>query len=152
MASARDDGGVDIDLSTAHMGDPGKLSPEATAYVVWVRPLGGDGVGAAENVGAFKPNPELKGHLTFKTKHPEVEVFVTIEPSGDATQPTGRVVLRGEVTAVKGASASPAAAVAAPSPTAAEAAGGAPPEAAGGAAPAAPAPEPAPSSPAPPAQ
>lgn len=99
MASARDDGAVDIDLSTAHMGDPGKLSPEAVAYVVWVKPLGA--ATEPENVGAFKPNPDLKGWLTFRTKHREVELFVTIEPTPDAEKPTGRVVLRGEVTGLE---------------------------------------------------
>jgi hypothetical protein len=150
MASARDDGGVDIDLSTAHMGDPGKLSPEATAYVVWIRPLGGEGVGAAENVGAFKPNPDLKGFLTFRTRHREIEVFVTIEPAPDATQPTGRVVLRGEVTGVKGA-AGPAPA---PGPAPAVSASAAVPgtEAEGGAAPTAPGPSAEPPTPPPAAQ
>lgn len=111
MVSARKDGGLDIDLSTLHMGDPGKLSPEAVAYVVWIRPLGPGPVGEAENVGAFKPTPELKGWLTFKTTHTELELFVTIEPTPEATKPTGRVVLRGEVT---GVAAAPASAPAAP--------------------------------------
>lgn len=103
LVSARDEGGLEIDLSTLHMGDPGKLSPEAVAYVVWVRPLGPGPVASPENVGAFKPTSELKGALTFKTTHTELELFVTIEPTPEATAPTGRVVLRGEVSGIEAA-------------------------------------------------
>ena len=97
LVSARDEGGLEIDLSTLHMGDPGKLSPEAVAYVVWVRPLGSGPVASPENVGAFKPTSELKGALTFKTTHTE------LEPTPEATTPTGRVVLRGEVSGIEAA-------------------------------------------------
>jgi hypothetical protein len=150
MATARDDGGVDIDLSTAHMGDPGKLSPDAMAYVVWIRPLGGAGVGAAENVGAFKPNPDLKGFLSFKTKHTEIELFVTIEPSPEATQPSGKVVLRGEVTGLKGRGAPAPAPGTEPMPAPAVTASAEAPAAEGGGAPALPGAEP--PAPQPPAQ
>ncbi|NUO47544.1 MAG: hypothetical protein HOV80_01670 [Polyangiaceae bacterium] len=103
MASRNDDGTVEIDLDTLHMGDPGKLDPAATTYVVWIRPLGQTDA-KPENVGGFKPNTELKGWLSFKTKHKDIELFVTPEASADAAAPTGHILLKGEVSGVGAAS------------------------------------------------
>jgi hypothetical protein len=106
LAARNDDGTVGIDLDTLHMGDPGKLDPAATTYVVWVRPLG-QADAKPENVGGFKPNPELKGWLSFKTKHKEFEVFVTPEAAADAAAPSGRILLKGEVSGVGSTSPDP---------------------------------------------
>jgi hypothetical protein len=115
--TAKDDGTVEIDLTTLHIGDPGKLDPAATVYVVWVRPRG-TGDGKAENVGSFKPTSELKGWMTFKTKHRDLDLFVTPEASPEVEAPTGRILLKGEIESGVPAAA-PATAVPATEPTSA---------------------------------
>ncbi len=93
QATFGDDGKVDLDLTTEHMGDPGKLDPAATVYVVWITEKGGQ----PRNVGSFRPNPALKGWVGFSTQARSFEVKVTVEPTPDAERPTGRALLRGEV-------------------------------------------------------
>jgi hypothetical protein len=91
-----DDGTGRMIVRVDHLGDPGKIDPRATVYVVWVQSLE-DGA-PIQNVGPIKLAPSYLGKLKFSTSLPRFKVWVTSEPSADATKPSGPTVLTGEVT------------------------------------------------------
>lgn len=86
-------GNTAISLKVKHLAPASKVSPEATVYVVWVRPRGG----TAQNVGALALNDELEGALETTTPHHRFTVLVTAEPGAQAAQPTTSPVFTSEV-------------------------------------------------------
>lgn len=91
MSEAKD-GNSTYTVSVEHLGDPGKLSPQATVYVVWVLPAK-EGA-TIQNMGVIKIDDSYSGSLSFKAAFRAFDISVTPEPSGDVTTPTGRDVLK----------------------------------------------------------
>lgn len=91
------DNNTSIDLNVRHLAPPERLSPQASTYVVWVRPLADDS-GRAQNIGALSVDRNLNGRLQTKTPLKQFELFVTAEPSTVAEAPTGERIMSAMVT------------------------------------------------------
>jgi hypothetical protein len=86
-------GNTTVSIKVKHLAPASKVSPEATVYVVWVRPRGG----SPQNVGAMTLTTELEGSLETTTPHHRFTVLVTAEPGPQASQPTTAPVFTSEV-------------------------------------------------------
>ena len=86
-----------IDLSVRHLAPPERISPQASTYVVWARPLADD-TGRAQNLGALSVDRNLSGRLRSTTPLKQFELFVTAESSTVAEAPTGERVMSAMVT------------------------------------------------------
>ena len=89
--SSTDNGNTKIDFSVKHLAPPGRVSPGATVYIVWVR--GNQSDARAQNLGALRVDSDLSGALSAVTPLRAFELFVTPEPSQSVTEPSGRRVL-----------------------------------------------------------
>ncbi len=86
-------GNTVIAVRVKHLAPAMSVSPEATVYVVWVRPRGGP----AQNVGAITLNTNLEGSMETTTPHHRFTVLVTPEPGPLVAQPTTAPVFTSEV-------------------------------------------------------
>lgn len=91
------DGNATLELRVEHLGDPGKLNPSSTVYVVWIMPKGKEDANI-NNAGALKVDSDYSGDHTFSTPFKSFDVTVTPEASADVTKPTGRDVLKASIT------------------------------------------------------
>ena len=87
-----DNGNMEYTVTVEHLGDPAKLQPSATTYVVWVLPKKEDST--LQNMGALKVDADYNGELSFKSAFKSFDLTVTAEESADATKPTGRDILK----------------------------------------------------------
>jgi hypothetical protein len=78
--------GTRIFVRIENLKEPEKLDPPGYTYVAWVQ---SDREAPPQNVGALLLDVDLNGQLRTVTALHEFEFFVTVEPSGDAPQPTG---------------------------------------------------------------
>lgn len=83
-----------IQLKIKHLAKPEKFSPSAKHFVVWVSSKGSAN---AQNVGAFNVDDELKAEIETVTPHERFELFITAEPSREASVPTGRKLVWGDL-------------------------------------------------------
>lgn len=79
-----------IDLSVKHLPQPSKLTPPASAYVVWTK---ADKDAKPQNVGALTVDAELTGTLTTLTPLHRFELLVTAEENGQVQEPKGEALL-----------------------------------------------------------
>ena len=84
-----------LKISAAHLAPAPRVAPGANEYVVWIRPL--DGASGPRNAGAMTVDEDLESSLTTVTPHEDFEVFLTPEPSGNVTVPSGPKVLWAQV-------------------------------------------------------
>ena len=78
-------------MTVKHLGDPAKLDPKATVYVVWVKP---QKEGAAlQNMGVIEVGDDGEGEFSFTTPFRTFDVKITPEPSANVTTPSGNPVL-----------------------------------------------------------
>lgn len=96
VVSVSDAGNGTFKVLVDHLGDPAKLNPSATVYVVWVMPKGKEDA-TIQNMGAIKVDDEFTGDLEFNSSFKAFEVTVTPEASADLAKPTGRDVLKTNV-------------------------------------------------------
>ena len=94
-ASYKLEGNGKVRVKVKNLGDPGKLSKEATIYVVWLTPENG----SPQNSGALKVNGDMEGELEFTTSFKKFKIVVTPEPSAEAASATGTPVLTADVVA-----------------------------------------------------
>jgi hypothetical protein len=78
--------GTRISVRIENLKEPEKLDPPGYAYVAWVQ---NDREAPPQNVGALSLDVDLNGVLKTITPLHEFEFFVTVEPSSDASAPTG---------------------------------------------------------------
>lgn len=78
-------------LSVAHLAPPSRLTPGASTYVVWARPMGTGEV--AHNVGGLRVDDALRGDLEALVPFASFDLFVTPEPSRGVLSPSGEPVL-----------------------------------------------------------
>ncbi|MEP6781318.1 MAG: hypothetical protein ABJC26_15580 [Gemmatimonadaceae bacterium] len=94
--SSTDNGNTKIELSVLHLAMPGRVSPGATLYVVWVR--GNQSDARSQNLGALKVSSDLSGTLTAVTPLKSFELFVTPESNQSIAEPSGKRMLYTSVT------------------------------------------------------
>lgn len=94
-ASFEDNGNNEFTMKVAGLGDPAKLVPGATTYIVWLTPKK-EGA-AAQNIGALTVGDDGKGELEFKSTVNAFTIVVTTEPAADVLKPTGREVLKATI-------------------------------------------------------
>ena len=78
-------GNVEIKLSVKHLAPPGRITPGATVFVVWVRGLAP--FAEAQNLGALRVDKNLDGKLTAVTAMSSFDLFLTCEQSQTVTVP-----------------------------------------------------------------
>mgnify|MGYP000990270750 CR=1 FL=1 len=91
-ADVASDGNATLEVSVEHLGDPGKLDPSATTYVVWIQQKSDDA--PLQNMGALKVDDSYSGTHTFKTTFKEFDLSITPEADANAGKPTGITVLK----------------------------------------------------------
>lgn len=79
-----------IDLKVKHLANPDRLTPPASAYVVWTKI---DKDAPPQNIGALAVDSDLNGRLKTVTAMRRFELFVTAEASGQVTTPSGAPLL-----------------------------------------------------------
>ncbi len=85
----KDNQNVKLDIKVDHLARPSSLTPSADAYLVWIRPNGGD----ALKQGAIGVDKNLSGELKLETASKEFDVFITAEQSNSVTFPSSVEVL-----------------------------------------------------------
>src|ERR1700722_13746816 len=86
-------GNVQILLRANHLAKPGRLTPSASTYVVWLQQEGSE----PHNLGDLKVANDLRGELKGATTFHDFKVFVTAEADAQTKLPSGQVVLRATV-------------------------------------------------------
>lgn len=79
-----------IVLDVRHLAHPDKLTPPASAYVVWIK---ANKDAAPQNIGALKVDSDLSGTLIAETPLHSFGLSVTAEGSGQVQSPTGPPLL-----------------------------------------------------------
>ena len=82
-----------LEMSVHYLAQPGALTPSEAAYVVWLQPDNE----APQNKGELRIDKNRNGGLTIVTPLRRFEIYVTPEPSAQATAPTGEHVLSANV-------------------------------------------------------
>jgi hypothetical protein len=97
-ASFEKDGNGKMKVHVEHLGEPAKLNPAATTYIVWVRPKTDKGDTKPQNMGALQVNSDYSGSIEFNTSFKSFDITITPEPAADVTTPSGRDVLKATIT------------------------------------------------------
>lgn len=82
-------------VSVRHLAPPERITPGATAYVVWVTPLA---EGVAQNVGALRLDADLTGTLDTVTPLHDFVMTIGVENDPAAQTPTGTPVITSTIT------------------------------------------------------
>lgn len=96
-ASFEENGNGKMVVRVDHLGEPSKLNPQATVYVVWVRPKTEKTDVKAQNMGALKVDSDYSGELEFTTTFKSFDISITPEAAADVTTPAGRDILKATV-------------------------------------------------------
>lgn len=83
-------GNLQIELKADHLAKPGRLTPPASSYIVWLQQEGAQ----PQSQGELKIGNDLKGELKASTHLNNFKLFVTAESDAQATAPSEQVVLR----------------------------------------------------------
>lgn len=94
QTSTTDDGNTSLRIEVRHLARPERVAPEATSYVVWVRPSAG---GEPQNLGALKVDKNLRGTLSTVTPLSDFSIFITAEPSPTVSAPSTRNLLSASI-------------------------------------------------------
>lgn len=89
----KDNGNMKLEIKVDHLANPASLTPSANAYLVWIRPNGGD----AFKQGAIGVDKNLHGELKLETVSKDFDVFITAEQSDSVTFPSNVEVLSAHV-------------------------------------------------------
>ena len=89
----KDNGNMKLDIKVEHLARPASLTPSANAYLVWIRPNGGD----AFKQGAIGVDSNLNGELKTETVSKDFDVFITAEQSNSVNSPSDVEVLSAHV-------------------------------------------------------
>lgn len=93
QAKAGSNGNTDLEVRVKHLAAPSKLAPDATVYVVWIKPRNAP----IQNVGALEVDSDLTGKLDTTTPQRAFTLSVTPEANPRATAPTHQAVFTTEV-------------------------------------------------------
>lgn len=89
----KDNGNTKLEIKVANLADPSRLTPPASAYIVWIRPSGG----AAVKQAAIRVDKDLNGELMVSTTSKNCDVFITAEQSDSVSVPSDAEVLHTHV-------------------------------------------------------
>jgi hypothetical protein len=89
------DGNNVVKLEIEHLAPPYHADPQATYYVVWLKPQGAP----PQNVGVLKVDGDQKGKFETRTAFEKFDVLVTAERMPNATQPSPHQMVRASVQA-----------------------------------------------------
>ena len=87
------DGNIRVELKANHLPKPGRLTPSASAYVVWFQQEGSQ----PQSQGELRVGDDLKGELKSTTALHDFTVLVTAETGSRTRGPSDQVVLRATV-------------------------------------------------------
>jgi hypothetical protein len=91
--SPQKDGNTNVKVEVQHLAPAALVNPEASTYVVWLRPT----AGFPQNLGVLKVNDKSKGELTTKTAFKSFDVMVTAETNPSATVPSNDRIMTASV-------------------------------------------------------
>jgi hypothetical protein len=86
-------GNVQLSLKVDHLAKPGRLTPSASTYVVWLQQEGSQ----PQSQGELKVGDDLKGEIKTATPLHDFNVFVTAETDAQTKFPSEQVVMRATV-------------------------------------------------------
>jgi hypothetical protein len=86
-------GNVQISLKANHLARPGRLTPSANTYVVWLQQEGSQ----PQSQGELEIGDNLRGELKAATPLHDFKVFVTAETDAQTKLPSDQIVLRATV-------------------------------------------------------
>ena len=98
-ASFEKDGNGTMKVKVQHLGDPAKLNPAATTYVVWIKPHSDKQDVKPQNMGSIKVDSDYSGSIQFTTTFKGFDITITPEPAPDVTTPSGRDILKASISA-----------------------------------------------------
>jgi hypothetical protein len=84
------DGNIQVHVEVEHLAKPGKLTPPANTYVVWLQ----EADSQPHSLGQLKVGDDLKGELKASTPFNNFKVFITAETDSQTRIPSDQVVLR----------------------------------------------------------
>jgi hypothetical protein len=87
------DGNVQVHVEVEHLAKPGKLTPPANTYVVWLQ----EADSQPHSLGQLRVGDDLKGELKATTTLNNFTVFITAETDSQTRIPSNQVVLRATV-------------------------------------------------------
>ena len=88
------DGNTKVKVEVERLAQAATVHEDTTAYVVWLRPDGGQ----PQNVGVLTVDKNLKGKLETKTPFKQFQLIVTAEASANAMLPSGPPVMNAHIT------------------------------------------------------
>jgi hypothetical protein len=91
--SKEKDGNVRFELKAHHLAKPGRLTPPANIYVVWLQQEGSE----PQSQGELKIGNNLKGELKGATPLHNFKVLVTAETDAQTKFPSDQWILRATV-------------------------------------------------------
>ncbi len=86
-------GNTNLTVRVKHLATPSKVSPGATVYVVWIKPVNG----VRQSVGQLAVNDNLEGTLETVTAHRAFALTVTPEPNAQVSAPSNAPVFSSDV-------------------------------------------------------
>ncbi len=95
-AKSNGSGNNRVKLTVKHLAKPTSVAPGASAYVVWIQPAFGES--RPQNMGVLHIDENLSGDLNVTVPYDNFVVFVSAEPSGMVTTPSGAKILTTEKT------------------------------------------------------
>jgi hypothetical protein len=86
-------GDIKVDVKVSHLAKPGRLTPPANNYVVWLQQEGSQ----PQSQGELKVGDDLEGELKTTTPLKNFNVFITAETDSQTKTPSDQVVLQATV-------------------------------------------------------
>jgi hypothetical protein len=83
-------GNIKVDVKVSHLAKPGRLTPPANNYVVWLQQEGSQ----PQSQGELRVGDDLEGELKTTTPLKNFNVFITAESDSQTKTPSDQVVLR----------------------------------------------------------
>lgn len=93
ILSQGDDDDCMIEVRVEHLVDPGRLHPEKTAYVLWVKNTDKD----ITNLGHIVIDDKGSGEITAVTSYEQFYLFISAEDGPDVSDPGAYIVLRTDI-------------------------------------------------------
>lgn len=84
-----------LKIDVHHLAPPERVSPGATALVVWASPMAAGGT--PQNIGALRVNDKLDGELDTVTPLREFELLITAESFATVQAPSGPRLLSAHI-------------------------------------------------------
>lgn len=84
-----------MEINVHHLALPDRVTPGASVYIAWIRPLSADSV--PQNIGALRVNKNLDGELDTLTAQHSFDLLITAEPQGSVVTPSADPILTARI-------------------------------------------------------